>query len=405
MERHRGRPRSRTRRRRRRRVPAVFFVGRHEPRKGLASLLDAWSRLDRDAVLWVASTGPQTKELRKRKVANVEWLGSISDPRARAAHARRDRVLRAVAARRVVRRGAARGDGGGHADRRVRDRGVRERRPTRPRSRARRAGRGRRPAATRCAAPSTTPRSERDSSKPAGRVPRSSRWRDSPSATSSSTRKRSSPRREHDCTRSVSEIEELALDTAARVRDAVAPSLGDPGARKRVGVAPGGDVTMAIDEVAEEVVAQCLAARGRHRVLLRGPRLRGVRRSARDLRRRPGRRHPTGRGRARVLLRVDRGRAAAARRDARRRVVRGGARDQERRPFSTRAAAGRRARRAADGRAIPRHRSENTDLGALFWTAGLRGRPVVPVSIALEPLIDGRRCAAVTSISAPRRST
>jgi phosphatidylinositol alpha-mannosyltransferase len=60
-------------------VPAVFFIGRHEPRKGLAVLLDAWGGLDRDAVLWVASSGPQTKELRKRNVSGVEWLGGISD--------------------------------------------------------------------------------------------------------------------------------------------------------------------------------------------------------------------------------------------------------------------------------------------------------------------------------------
>ena len=60
-------------------MPAVFFIGRHEPRKGLSVLLDAWRDLDRDAVLWVASTGPQTKELRKRNVARVEWLGGISD--------------------------------------------------------------------------------------------------------------------------------------------------------------------------------------------------------------------------------------------------------------------------------------------------------------------------------------
>jgi phosphatidyl-myo-inositol alpha-mannosyltransferase len=60
-------------------VPAVLFVGRHEPRKGLAVLLDAWRDFDRDAVLWVASTGPQTQELRRRNVRNVEWLGSISD--------------------------------------------------------------------------------------------------------------------------------------------------------------------------------------------------------------------------------------------------------------------------------------------------------------------------------------
>src|SRR5262249_54406622 len=38
---------------------------------------------------------------------------------------------------------------------------------------------------------------------------------------------------------------------------------------------------------------------------------------------------------------------------------------------------------------IPVRPSTNTDLGALFWTAGLRGRPVLPMSIVLESLIDG----------------
>jgi phosphatidylinositol alpha-mannosyltransferase len=59
--------------------PAVLFLGRHEPRKGLAVLLDAWQGIDRDAVLWVAGTGAQTDELRARRVAAVEWLGSITD--------------------------------------------------------------------------------------------------------------------------------------------------------------------------------------------------------------------------------------------------------------------------------------------------------------------------------------
>ena len=39
-------------------APAILFVGRHEPRKGLAVLLDAFAGLDRDAVLWVAGDGP-----------------------------------------------------------------------------------------------------------------------------------------------------------------------------------------------------------------------------------------------------------------------------------------------------------------------------------------------------------
>ncbi len=59
--------------------PAVFFCGRHEPRKGLSVLLDAWRGIDRDATLWVASKGPQTEELQARDVANVEWLGVVSD--------------------------------------------------------------------------------------------------------------------------------------------------------------------------------------------------------------------------------------------------------------------------------------------------------------------------------------
>ena len=45
----------------------------------LPILLDAWADLDRDAVLWVVSDGPQTAELRAGGVANVEWLGRITD--------------------------------------------------------------------------------------------------------------------------------------------------------------------------------------------------------------------------------------------------------------------------------------------------------------------------------------
>lgn len=59
--------------------PTVLFVGRHEPRKGLGVLLDAWEQLDTDARCWVASDGPQTAELRSRDVDGIEWLGRISD--------------------------------------------------------------------------------------------------------------------------------------------------------------------------------------------------------------------------------------------------------------------------------------------------------------------------------------
>lgn len=58
---------------------AILFVGRHEERKGLGVLLDAFAGLERDAVLWVAGDGPETAGLRERNIANVEWLGRVSD--------------------------------------------------------------------------------------------------------------------------------------------------------------------------------------------------------------------------------------------------------------------------------------------------------------------------------------
>jgi phosphatidyl-myo-inositol alpha-mannosyltransferase len=64
--------------------PTVLFIGRHEPRKGLAVLLDAWAGIDRDARLQVVGVGPQTDELKARAASgaiggDVEWFGSVTD--------------------------------------------------------------------------------------------------------------------------------------------------------------------------------------------------------------------------------------------------------------------------------------------------------------------------------------
>ena len=61
--------------------PTIFFVGRHEPRKGLAVLLAAMRRLPDDVVLWVAGEGPQTESLRRRMAGDnrIRWLGRLSE--------------------------------------------------------------------------------------------------------------------------------------------------------------------------------------------------------------------------------------------------------------------------------------------------------------------------------------
>ena len=59
--------------------PTIVFVGRHERRKGLGVLLDAFAMLDRDAELWIAGRGPETDALEHRHVPGVTWLGRVSE--------------------------------------------------------------------------------------------------------------------------------------------------------------------------------------------------------------------------------------------------------------------------------------------------------------------------------------
>jgi phosphatidyl-myo-inositol alpha-mannosyltransferase len=61
--------------------PTIFFLGRHEPRKGLDVLLSALVDLPADVRVWVGGDGPQTAELRERHAhdGRIEWLGRISD--------------------------------------------------------------------------------------------------------------------------------------------------------------------------------------------------------------------------------------------------------------------------------------------------------------------------------------
>jgi len=59
---------------------SMFFLGRHEERKGLAVLLEAHEQLG-EGILYIAGVGPQTENLQARfpESASRKWLGRLSD--------------------------------------------------------------------------------------------------------------------------------------------------------------------------------------------------------------------------------------------------------------------------------------------------------------------------------------
>lgn len=61
--------------------PVIFFLGRHEPRKGLDVLLAAMASLPADVTVWIGSDGPDTERLRVRHAGDprLVWLGRLSD--------------------------------------------------------------------------------------------------------------------------------------------------------------------------------------------------------------------------------------------------------------------------------------------------------------------------------------
>jgi myo-inositol-1(or 4)-monophosphatase len=164
--------------------------------------------------------------------------------------------------------------------------------------------------------------------------------------------------------------ETLALEVAQAIRDAVHPHLGTAGARAPVSRAPGGDVTLAIDEVAERVLDERLAAEGdigfysedRGLVVYGQPRA------------------------FLVVDPVDGTRPAAAglesccvsiglvppTEDARLGDVFFGVVQELR-----------------TGARYWARRGEGARATTLFFTSGQRGRPLVPTSIVLEELVDG----------------
>ena len=62
-------------------VSTIFFVGRHEPRKGLSVLVDAMTYLPSDLELWIAGEGPETTRLKAQVAGDhrIKWLGRIGE--------------------------------------------------------------------------------------------------------------------------------------------------------------------------------------------------------------------------------------------------------------------------------------------------------------------------------------
>jgi myo-inositol-1(or 4)-monophosphatase len=188
--------------------------------------------------------------------------------------------------------------------------------------------------------------------------------------------------------RAADDLHALALDVASAVQSAVRPLLGTAAARVRVGRAPGGDATLAIDEVAERVVEDKLAAAGnigfysedRGLVTYGSPRAFFVIDPVDGTR-------PAAAGLESCVVSIA---VVPPSEDARLGDVQFGVVHELKTGDRFVAARGGGARgETGAGAPIALTPSTNTDLGALFWTAGLRGRPLLPTSVVLEELVDG----------------
>jgi myo-inositol-1(or 4)-monophosphatase len=180
----------------------------------------------------------------------------------------------------------------------------------------------------------------------------------------------------------------LARDVAAAVARAVGPELGTVAGRARVSRAPGGDATLAIDEIAESVVETALADAGdvgfysedRGLVVYGRPRcffvidpIDGTRPAAAGLES------------CAVSIAVTPPDEAARLGDVTFGVV-----HELKTGDSYWAARGDGAHgQRADGAPIALAPSHAVDLASLFWEAGLRGRPSMPMAVVLEALTDG----------------
>lgn len=180
--------------------------------------------------------------------------------------------------------------------------------------------------------------------------------------------------------------DEIAVEAATSIRAAVFPHLGTFAARTKVGDAPGGDATLAIDEVAEDVLTEVLEAAGdiafysedqglvtfgRPRAVLVVDPVDGTRPAAAGLESCcvsiavvPDVDSTLGEVSFGVVTELKSGRQFSATRGGGAGIV------------------------GPDGRLEPIVRSSNQDLGALFFTAGQRGRPLLPTSVVLEALVD-----------------
>lgn len=61
--------------------PTILFLGRHEERKGLSLLLEAFASLDASCRLWIGGEGPETETLKSRHAGDprISWLGPIDE--------------------------------------------------------------------------------------------------------------------------------------------------------------------------------------------------------------------------------------------------------------------------------------------------------------------------------------